>query len=153
MSAINLQIIVACLSVLIAAIGIPALYLQLRDLKHSLKVGSHTAIYAQAAAVRGHLIEYPELRKYFFDGVEISPSDQDYSRVLSIAEVYLNYLESIAVLDRNFGVENFDSLHSFIATALRNSPVMRDHLQGHPEIYSHALHKFLAQVTESISSA
>lgn len=56
----------------------------------------------QDEAIRGYLIQYPELRKYFFENVNIAYDDKDYSRVVSIAEVYLNYLEQIAVLKKKF---------------------------------------------------
>lgn len=55
------------ISILITAIGIPILYLQLRDLKASIRNSTHAAIYGQAETLRGYLIQYPHLRKYFFD--------------------------------------------------------------------------------------
>ncbi len=105
------------LGIVFTAIGIPILYLQLRDLKASLRSSTHASIYTQAEAIRGYLIEYPDLRQYFFDNASISSNDKDYNRVLSIAEVYLNYLEQIAVLKKSFGNENLDSLRLFTTTA------------------------------------
>ena len=78
------------IGILITAIGIPILYLQLRDLKVSIKNSTHAAIYNQSESLRGYLIEYPELRKYFFDGEPIDATNENYDRVVSIAEVYLN---------------------------------------------------------------
>lgn len=129
------------LGILVTAIGIPILYLQLRDLKASLRSSTHASIYAQAEAIRGYLIQYPELRKYFFDNINLLPTDEDYSRVLSIAEVYLNYLEQIAVLKNSFGNENLDSLRLFTTTALGKSPIMQQHLKDNADLYSKSLHK------------
>lgn len=133
--------ILPILGILVTAIGIPILYLQLRDLKASLRSSTHASIYTQAEAIRGHLIQYPELRKYFFDNVAILPTDKDYSRVVSIAEVYLNYLEQIAVLKNSFGKENLDSLRLFTTAALEKSPILKQHLNENKNLYSKALHQ------------
>lgn len=131
------------LGILVTAIGIPILYLQLRDLKASLRSSTHASIYSQAEAIRGYLIQYPELRKYFFDNANILPSDKDYNRVLSIAEVYLNYLEQIAVLEKSLGRENKASLVQFTGTALGKSPILRQHLKNNAELYSSTLHEMV----------
>ena len=57
-----LQTILSILSVLIAAVGIPILYLQLKDVKATVRSSAHSAIYNQAETLRGYLIEYPHLR-------------------------------------------------------------------------------------------
>ena len=67
------------LGILVTAIGIPILYLQLSDLKASLRSSTHASIYSQAEEIRGYLIQYPELRKYFFDNVNIAYDDKDYT--------------------------------------------------------------------------
>ncbi|MGH2618323.1 MAG: hypothetical protein ACRDJC_24090 [Thermomicrobiales bacterium] len=115
------------------------MYLQLRDVKRSIRVATHAAIYEQAAEFRSHLVEYPDLRKYFFDGVEISAADENYSRVMTLAEIFLNYLEHIAVLGESFGSENKPALELFIRTALKSSPILRQHLTESPELYSDSL--------------
>ena len=135
--------ILPVIGILVTAIGIPILYLQLRDLKASLQSSTHASIYTQAEAIRGYLIQYPELRKYFFDNTNISPSNTDYSRVLSIAEVYLNYLEQIAVLENSLGKENKASLIQFTGIAIEKSPILQQHLKNNAALYSSTLHKMV----------
>ncbi|MBK8503745.1 MAG: hypothetical protein IPL46_16950 [Saprospiraceae bacterium] len=125
-----MQNLLSIVSLLITAIGIPILYLQLRDLKASIRNSTHAAIYSQAETLRGYLIQYPHLRKYFFDNEQISPGDKNYSRVVSIAEIYLNYLEQIAVLKDSFGKENLESLRRFTKSALEKSPILKQHLKS-----------------------
>ncbi|WP_268036260.1 cupin domain-containing protein [Algoriphagus sp. PAP.12] len=131
------------LGILVTAVGIPILYLQLRDLKASLRSSTHASIYSQAESIRGYLIEYPELRKYFFDNCLINQENKDYNRVLSIAEVYLNYLEQIAVLRKSLGEENLTSLKLFLDTALSKSPILKQHLRENASLYSQALHEMV----------
>ena len=94
-------------------------------------------------------MEYPHLRKYFFDGEAIAPESPDYDRVVTIAEGFLNYLEYIAVLRNNFGKENDPALESFVRAALAGSPVMRQHLASHPLLFSEKLSSFLHQASRT----
>ena len=139
------QLLISLIGVLIAIVGIPLLYFQLRDLRQSLQVAAHSATYEQAAAFRAHLVEYPHLRKFFFGGVVLAADNPDYDRAISIAETFLNYLEYIAVLKDNFGKENDPALDSFIRTTLAGSPLLHHHLAGHPKLYSDKLLRFLPQ--------
>ena len=140
----SLQLLLSLGGLLVALVGLPLLYVQLRDVKRSLRSGTHAAMYEQAANVRAHLVEYPHLRRYFFDGADIAPEHEEYDRVVTIAEVFLNYLEHIAVLGDSFGRENRPALDRFTRITLQNSPILRRHLQQHRESYSDALHRYLA---------
>lgn len=143
MSIENAQLLISLCGLVIAVVGIPLLYFQLRDLRHSSQISAHSATYEQAAAFRAHLVEYPHLRKYFFDGEAIAPGSPDYDRTITIAETFLNSLEYIAVLRNNFGKENDPALESFIRSVLAGSPIMRQHLSSHPRLYSDKLRSFL----------
>lgn len=143
MSVVNLQIFLSIFGLLIAAVGVPLLYMQLRGLQKSILTATHAAMYHQAAEFRSHLIQFPHLRKYFFDGWEIAPEDDDYNRVVTLAEVFLNYLEHIAVLGSSFGSENRPALDRFTQVAFERSPILRQHLSRNRASYSDALHRFL----------
>ena len=142
MSIETIQLFISLCGLVIAIVGIPLLYYQLRDLRHSSQIAAHSATYEQAAAFRAHLVEYPHLRKYFSDGVALPADSPDYDRAISIAEVFLNHLEYIAVLRNNFGKENDHALESFVRTALAGSPLLRNHLATHPRLYSEKLLRF-----------
>ena len=143
MSVEILQLILSIIGILIAGIGLPLLYMQLRGLQKSILTATHAAMYHQAAEFRAHLIEYPDLRKYFFDGWEIAPEDQDYPRVITLAEIFLNYLEHIAVLGDSFGMQNRPALDRFTQVAFERSPILRQHLSRNKASYSDTLHRFL----------
>jgi hypothetical protein len=72
------------------------------------------------------------LRKYFFDGVDIQPGDPDYERAVTIAELFLNYLEHIAVLSDSFGERNVPALQRFLRTTLARSRCCGVHLAREP---------------------
>ena len=135
-----IQTLLSVVSVIIAAVGIPILYLQVKDLKASVRSSAHAAIYNQAETLRGYLVQYPHLRKYFFDNEDITSKDVEYNRVISIAEIYLNYLEHITVTQDSFGKKNVASLKRFISSAFEKSPILKQHLKNNAPLYSDALH-------------
>ena len=143
MSIEHLQFALSVIGLLIAAIGLPLLYMQLRGLQKSILTATHAAMYHQAAEFRAHLIQYPHLRKYFFDGWEIGPEHEDYGRVVTLAEIFLNYLEHIAVLGDSFGMKNRPALDRFSQVAFEKSPILRQHLARNEASYSDALNRFL----------
>jgi hypothetical protein len=138
-----LQVLLTMGGLVIAAVGVPLLYFQLREVERSIHAATHAAMYDQAANIRSYLIQYPYLRKYFFDGSEITAEHEDYDRVLTLAEIFLNYLEYIAVLGDSFGRENRPALDRFCKIALQRSPILRKHLSENRDSYSNALHRFL----------
>ena len=144
MSVENLQLALSVIGLLIAGIGLPLFYMQLRGLQKSILTATHAAMYHQAAEFRSHLIQYPQLRKYFFDGWEIDPDDENYARVITLAEIFLNYLEHIAVLGDSFGMQNRPALDRFSQIAFERSPILRQHLTRNKDSYSDALQRFLS---------
>jgi hypothetical protein len=92
MSASMLQIFLSIGGFLIAAVGVPLVYFQHRDVGRSVRATTHASLYDQAAGFRSYFIEHPHLRKYFFSCSEIAIEHEDYDRVITIAEIFLNYL-------------------------------------------------------------
>jgi len=40
------------------------------------------------------MVDHPEIRPYFYEGINIDRNNQDYNRVMAVAEMYLDLLES-----------------------------------------------------------
>jgi hypothetical protein len=139
----TIQAYAAVIGLLLALVGLPLVVLQLNELQRSARSAAHAAIYEQGASFRAHLVERPYLRKYFFDGVDIATTDPEYDRVVTLAEVFLNCLEHVAVMIDSFGRSNRTALEGFVRNALSRSPIMRRHLQNDPDLYSHALRHYL----------
>jgi hypothetical protein len=141
----TLQALVSVAGLVITVIGLPVVILQLRGLQRSLSDSAHASIYEQGADFRAHLVEHSHLRRYFFDNAEIDSDHQDYERVLTIAELFLNYLEHIAVMMDSFGRRNQPALERFVRNALGASAVLRKRLAENREGYSDALVGFLSE--------
>jgi hypothetical protein len=81
--------------VIIQATGLIVVIYQLSRLNLSIRVTAQSAVYQQASDARSYLIQFPELRKYFFDSEAIEKTSPDYDRVRTIAELFLNYMEHL----------------------------------------------------------
>jgi hypothetical protein len=145
----TLQVYIALAGLGLAFVGLPLLYVQLRGVTRSVQSGAHAALYSQGADFRAHLVEYPHLRKYFFDGADIDEDDGEFDRVVTIAELFLNHLEHIAVLGDTFGNRNRPALDRFCRVALERSPIVRRHLARNRASYSNTLHRVLESTPES----
>lgn len=145
----SLQAYAVIASAVITTCGLVFVVLQLRELKLSVRSAAHAAIYERAAELRSLLVEYPRFRKYLFEGVEIDETNEDYGRLLSVAEMYLNYLEHIFLTNDSLGRKNKTSAKQFVSSALKKSPILRKRLNEAGEDYSLAFRQFAKDGTRS----
>lgn len=124
-------------------VGFAFIIVQVRQLERSVRSGAQSAIYTQAADFRSHLVAYPEIRPFLFDAVDIDPSHPEYNRALTIAELFLNYLEHIAVQGGNFDGGDRRAWESFVKGALAASPLMTKRLRENAKAYSAQLRRLL----------
>ncbi|WP_375201687.1 hypothetical protein [Hyphococcus sp.] len=122
-------------------IGFIFIIVQVRQLGRSVRSSAQSAIYDQAADFREHLVAYPQLRPFFFDGADIDPAHPEYNRALTIAELFLNYLEHIAIQGGNFDGNDRKAWESFVRAALTASPLMSRRLAERPDAYSPQLRR------------
>jgi len=143
LSAESLEAYIAAGGLVVTIIGFAFIIVQIRQLERSVRSGAQSAIYTQAADFRGHLVAHPQLRPYFFDGADIDPSHPEYGRVLTMAEMLLNYLEQIAVQGGNFDGGDRKAWETFIRNSLEASPVMTKRLAENRNAYSRQLQRLV----------
>ncbi|MBA28405.1 MAG: hypothetical protein CME95_06560 [Hyphomonadaceae bacterium] len=116
--------------------GFLLVLIQIRRLGQSVRASAHAAIYAQASDFRSHLVKHPELRRYLFDGIEIRENHPDYQRVVTLAELLLNYLEHLSIEKSNFANHDGNAWRNFIKQALDACPVAKERLAENSVAYS-----------------
>jgi len=131
-------------TLVVTIVGLALVIIQLRQLGQSVHGAAHAAMYEQGAAFRAHLVSFPHLRRFFFERARIEPEEEDYARVITIAEQFLNQLEQIAVTMDSLGRQNRAKLESFIKDALDKSPLLKRHLAENRARYSEALLAYLS---------
>lgn len=132
----ELEVVALVVGVVIQGIGLVALYFQLRKVNTSIRVTAQSALYQQSSGVRSAIVEYPELRQYFFDGKEIGPDSENYSRTRTIAEMFLNYLEHLILQKESLRQADYEAWNRFVCRTISASPIMQSVLKEKPEYYS-----------------
>lgn len=124
-----------CLQLLALAVVI----YQLSRLNLSIRVSAQAAVYQQATDARAFLVQYPELRKYFFDGISANPDSNDYSRAKTVAEMFLNYMEHLILQQGSLRSADWDAWQNFARKMLGNSPILNEVLIEHKGVYCREL--------------
>jgi|GEM_PF-2551911 len=131
-----IQNVTSVAGVVVAAFGFYFVAKQIRS-------SAHSDIYAMGLAAKQSLLEYPLLRKYFFENE--SPDDaseEDLSRIKTIASIYCLYLELIAISADDLSGEGEDWL-KYVGKMYDQSPIIRDYLTNFS--YAKKLHEAIAQ--------
>ena len=109
---------------------------QLTHLDKSLKSSARGSIYDMASRIKEVFLERPHLRKYFFEGVEISPGDQHYDEVMAVADYYCLYLEQITTQKNNIDKSEQESWIKYAHDVYHGSPALQSYLEGKRDWYS-----------------
>lgn len=136
---VDLKTVVLLVGILLQLIALVAVICQLKKVNISIRVSAQSALYQQSANVRSALIEHPSLRKYFFDGENIEPHSEQYDRVKTIAEMFLNYLEHLVIQQESLRKTEFSAWRKFVYRSISASPIMQQILKEKPEFYSNEL--------------
>ncbi|MEQ9436122.1 hypothetical protein [Hyphomonas sp.] len=132
----TIRMVVDVSGLAITLAGFVFVIMQIRRLGQSIRTTAHAAIYSQAADFRTHLMTYPELRKYFFDGANIETGHPDYERAATLSELFLNYLEHLSVQKSHFAGTDGTAWIKFAGQSLERSPISRRRLQENEAAYS-----------------
>lgn len=126
------QAVVSVLGVTVAAAGFYSVSRQLRK-------SSHSDIYALGVATKQALLNHPDLRCYFFDGVGPNVDDANKrSRILTLTDMFCLYLEQVAVYADDLGGEK-TAWFTYIRNMHASSPAIREYIQQIP--YAPALYE------------
>ena len=107
--------------------------------------------YEVADRVIAYFVDYPELREYFYEGVELSEDSTTGARVLAVAELMADALQSgywlfqgkdvdtLRSVDPTLDIRpNWDDYTEFILTM---SPAVRSLVRAHPLQYPYVVSK------------
>ena len=141
----NLGEIIGLAQLIVALIGFPVLFIQLKRLNASLQSDAQSELYSQSGDVRKLITQYPELRKYIYENEPIGKSDNDYSRARTLAELYANYLEHFVIQAPNLRRKDWKIWGKTLLDIYDGSPIIREAIFEKPQWYSSELHDFLSR--------
>jgi hypothetical protein len=113
---------------------------QSKFVAESLRVSIYQGNESRSFEVDEIFINHPELRPYFYLGQDIEESDPAYNKVIAIADLMLDFLDSILLQPKFFGATFVrDSWGEVIADIFANSPILCRHLQSIKDWHSDEL--------------
>lgn len=80
----------------------------------------------------------PHRRPYFFEGDDIAPGDADHVQGVTLAQIFLNDLEHIAVMGDSPGSANRASPERFCLSSPAGSPILRRRLGAPQRLFRRA---------------
>jgi len=89
-----------------------------------------------AARVKQNIIDDPELRPYFHESKEIKPRDNNYGKVMAVADLFCLYLEKIATQGEGISERNRKAWGEYVRGVYKTCPAIQLHLKGKNNCYS-----------------
>lgn len=135
-----LEVIASFLGVLIGIIGFYFIWKQIRQVNSSIKSSTDNNLYSLTIDLNKLLIENPDLRPYFYgdaNGKEklYNNSDPNFSKIETLADVYVTFFEYIFEEKKNMQIELFNSWEEWKKDMYKKSPAIRGHLKNHAGWY------------------
>lgn len=121
---------------LVAVIGFGAVIYQLRQVERSVRSAARWSIYDLAGRIKQNLIDDPELKPYFDDNKKIDSSDDNYQKVMAMADFYCLYLEKIATQGEGLSKENVIAWNIYVRNVYTRSYAIRHYLEDKKTWYS-----------------
>lgn len=127
----------------VAVIGFGAVIYQLGQVERSLRSATRWSIYDLAARVKQSIIDCPEIRPYFHEGKEITADDNNFDKVMAIADLFCLYLEKIATQGEGVSAQNRKAWGEYVRGVYNHCPAIRLHLDGKKSWYSEEFWKII----------
>jgi len=113
---------------------------QSKYVAETIKVSIYQGSEDKSIAIDQVFVTYPELRPYFYSGQDIDENHPDYSRVLAVADLMLDFFDSILLQPQYFPATFLrESWEQVIVGIFANSPMLCRHLQSIQDWHSDEL--------------
>lgn len=132
----SIQIAIDIFGLIISVAGFLVVIIQLFKLDKSLKSSARGNIYDMASRIKEVFLAKPYLRQYFFEGEEITKTQEHYYEAISVADYYCLYLEQIATEKNNIDKTERDSWLKYAHGIYHNSPIIKEYLKDKKKCYS-----------------
>jgi hypothetical protein len=112
----------------------------------SMQASMYATIATQTLEMDKMFIEKPELRPYFYDGVDIKEDDKNYNLVMSIAEYQLDYFDStrteLGYIPKDQDTqEDRETWRHYLGDSFANSPILCKRIKANSDWYMEDLVK------------
>jgi hypothetical protein len=141
------------ISLVVSIVGFAAVVLTLWFMQHqtssgadSLKNSAYQSCANQLFTIDKVFIEYPELYRYFYAGMDVSESDPAYERVVAISELFLDFIDTVLIQEAALPAYwHHDRWEPYFIDLFTSSPVLCRHLSlkksWYPKSMMHLMEK------------
>ena len=126
-------------SFLVTAIGLIAVYVQIKKLRESIWGNTHSKLCDQSFELIKFLSEKPQTYDYFYNGKVLEEGSKDQVYVLYATEALANFLEHLVLQKSNLPDRQWEVWYRFICSTYTGSEVLRQFLHTHRDWYSSEL--------------
>lgn len=150
------------LSLLVAAGGfisvVVSLYLLIKQTKiaqYNLREVLLSSLIDQEQEIDRLFVASPEMRKYFYDNIEVSKDNAiDYDRASAISECLLDYFATMIYnKNTNSNVFSLDRWERFMIDSFSNSPILRATIDEYKDWYPDQLYQIKQKAAINRSKA
>ena len=120
----------------VTVIGFGAVVYQLGQVERSVRSATRSSIYDLAARVKQNIIDNPELRPYFHESKVLTDDDENYEKVMALADLFCLYLENIATQGEGISAKNRKAWGEYVRGVYKNCPAIQSQLKGKEYWYS-----------------
>jgi len=125
---------------LAAVAGFYYLNKQMRHMRRSINSQTYQSIYSRGFENMELLLEYPELRPYFYENKSIRKIDpMEYQKVMALSEIILDFFEHLLAEKETFTPENFEHWKWYMRDIYSRSEAMRVFLADKEDYYNREL--------------
>jgi hypothetical protein len=137
------------LSIIISFLGFGFVIVSLRALTNQTRVMSFEGIHSLILASDEMFVQHPDMRKYFYENIDISKDDPNYHLSLAIAETLLDTFESY--IHHNTYVRYYRGVwREYIVDFFEQSPILRSRFDQIPDWYPPDLRRLRNEAQQRI---
>ena len=128
------------------------LTVQTRVASHAARASIYQSIAEQMISIDHIFLEYPDLKPYFYNGLIVLPEHTDHSRIMTIAEMVIDFMDNALVQSQSMPEYPWENTwFRYFRSLLGSSPVLRMYWIENREWYSNDLKNILDPTLIEIS--
>lgn len=138
------------LQALVSVLGLPALVISLVFVWKQLKLSANAnraTVYQSVPLLMFDIdrlfIERPELKPYFYGRKPLTHDDPEYNRIMSVAELFVDFMDYVTVVEPALPEYEWDSWKCYFRELLATSPALQQYWQEYGHWYPDTIAKVL----------
>ncbi len=144
-----LQALAGCIGVPGVLLSLFFLWRQVRDQTTATRATVYQNLTAMMIEIDRFFIDHSELRKYFYDGANISEKHDDYPRAVGVAEMFLDFADFVLMHKSEMGNYPWGEWEKYFSDMYATSPMLRAFWANKRDWYGDELKELFDPLTKN----